>query len=319
MRTPVLFLLLFFSAGDAPEEDFTAAIGLYESGRFQSAVNLLAQLSRSSPSEPEIRLWLGKSYLKIREWDKAVGEMEKAVELEPSNALYHLWLGRTCGARASHSVFFRAIRWARKVVREFETATRLAPENLDARFDLLDFYINAPGIVGGGKDKAEAQARMIAELDPKKGYVARAMILEKAKNWDLARKELTEATLRHPDDADAHKDLADFLLSRKDYAGALESARKSLALNSESKRAMLILAASKICQRLDFEEAGKILRELAAGPLRDEDPSFEEVYGWLGECYLAIGERAKAREAFESALAFNPEYEPAKAGVSRLR
>jgi tetratricopeptide (TPR) repeat protein len=82
---------------------------------------------------------------------------------------------------------------------------------------------------------------------------------------------------------------------------------------------MLILAASKICQRLDFEEAGKILREIAAGPLRDEDPSFEEVYGWLGECYLAIGERAKAREAFESALAFNPEYEPAKAGVSRLR
>jgi Tfp pilus assembly protein PilF len=43
------------------------------------------------------------------------------------------------------------------------------------------------------------------------------------------------------------------------------------------------------------------------------------VYGWLGEFYLASGDKAKAREAFKSALAFNPEYEPAKTGVSRLR
>ena len=319
MLTSALSFLLLFSPGYPSAGDLEEAIGLYETGEYKRAATLLSQLGRSSPEAPEIRLWLGKSYLKIRDWNGAVREMEKAVELEPSNALFHLWLGRACGARASHSVFFTAIRWAGRVLREFEAAVRLSPENLDPRFDLLDFYINAPGIVGGGKEKADTQAQAIAKLDPKKGFVARAMIFEKAKNWNLARKELTGATLAHPDDADAHKDLADFLLSRNDFGGAMKSARRALTLNCQSKRARLILAASAIRQRVDLEEAGEILRELAAGTLRDEDPAFEEVYGWLGEFYLASGDKAKAREAFKSALAFNPEYEPAKTGVSRLR
>jgi tetratricopeptide (TPR) repeat protein len=319
MNIPLLFLLLLSSPAHASPEVLAGAIRLYESGEFRSAVDLLSQMSRSSPSAPEIRLWLGKSYLKVRDWDNSVRELEKAVELDPSNATYHLWLGRACGARASHSVFFRAVRWAGRVAREFETATRLSPDNLDARFDLLDFYIHAPGFVGGGKDKAEAQAKAIAKMNPKRGYVARAMIFEKAKNWEMAGKELTDATRQHPEDADVHKDLADFLLARKDYAGALECARRALALNRESRRSRLILAASKIRLQMDLEEAGRILRELAAGPLRDDDPAFEEVYGWLGEFYLASGDKAKAREAFTSALAFNSEYEPAKTGISRLK
>ncbi len=319
MKALSLFFLLLFSQGNSSAANLEEAIRLYEMGEFKQAANLLARLSRSSPSEPEIRLWLGKSYLKIRDWDSAVREIEKAAQLEPSNALYHLWLGRACGARASHSIFLTAIRWASRVVKEFETAIRLAPENLDIRFDLLDFYIHAPSIVGGGKQKAEAQAREIAKLDAQKGYVARTMIFEKEKNWDLAKKELTEATLKYPDDADAHKDLAAFLLARKDYAGALESARRALALNSESNRAKLIQAAAKIRRHADLKEAGRILRDLAAGPLRDEDPTFEEVYSWLGECYLASGDKAEAREAFLSALTFNPEFEPARAGVSKLR
>ncbi len=319
MKAVPLSILLVLCLGYPLTAHLQKAIGLYEAGAFKQAVDLLEQMSRSSPEDPEIRLWLGKSYLKIREWDKAVREMEEAVRLQPINALYHLWLGRACGMRASHSVFLTAIRWAKRVVKEFETANRLAPENLDIRFDLLDFYLHAPSVVGGGKDKAEAQAKQIAKLDPKKGHVARAAIFEKEKNWDMVQKELTEAVLKYPDDPDAHKDLAQFLLGRKDYAGAAEYAQRALVLDSESKRARLIQAAAKVRLNIDIEEAMKILQELAAGPLRDEDPTFEEVYSWLGECHLALGDKAKARAAFSTALKFNPEFEPAKTAMSKLR
>jgi tetratricopeptide (TPR) repeat protein len=208
---------------------------------------------------------------------------------------------------------------ARRVVKEFETASKLAPEDLDIRFDLLDYYISAPGIVGGSKEKAEAQAKAIAKLNPKKGYVARAMIFEESKNPDLARKELLQATIDYPGDADAHKDLADFLLARKDFEGALVHAQRALALDRDSKRTKLLLAAARIRLRSNLEEACKALQELAAEQLRDEGPAFEEVYGWLGEFFLAKSDKIKAREAFNSALAFNPEYEPAKDGISRLR
>jgi tetratricopeptide (TPR) repeat protein len=319
MKISIFLLLLALLPGSQSSGALDKAIRLYEEGEFKQAVNLLLQLSDSSPADPNVKLWLAKSFLKIRKWNDAVHELEKAVRFQPSNAQYHLWLGRACGARASHSIFFTAIRWAQRVVKEFETARSLAPNDLDVRFDLLEYYLNAPGIVGGGSDKAEAEAQAISKLDPAKGYTARATIFQKNKNWDLAKKELTQATIDYPNDADAYKDLAIYLLDRKDFRGALDYAKKTLALDSESKPARLIVAASLTRQQADLDQAARTLSELAAGTLGENDPAFEEVYYWLGECHLAKGNKAKARESFERALAFNPDYDKAKESSSDLK
>jgi tetratricopeptide (TPR) repeat protein len=319
MKASALSVLLMLLASPQPVGDLAEAIRLYERGEYKQSVRLFQQLRSTSPNEPDLRLWLGKSYLKVREWDNAVQEMEKAVSLQPSGARYHLWLGRACGARASHSVFFTAIRWARRVVREFETARNLAPEDTAARFDLLDFYLSAPGIVGGGKDKAMAEAQAISKLDPPKGYTARAIIFQKDKKWDLAKKELIQATIDHPGHAGALRDLADYLLDRQDFAGAQEYAKRALALKGGSKRAQLLAAASGIRLHRDLDQAARTLEGLAAGTLNDDDPAFEEVYYWLGECYRAKGDKAKAHAAFESALGFNPDHARARESIAGLR
>ena len=54
----------------------------------------------------------------------------------------------------------------KKVRTEFERAVELDPKNSEARADLAEFYIEAPSIVGGGKDKARAQAEALAGFDP---------------------------------------------------------------------------------------------------------------------------------------------------------
>jgi tetratricopeptide (TPR) repeat protein len=319
MKVSLLMILLVLPLGPQTSGDLDKAIGLYGKGEFQQAVDLLQLLSESSLDNADTRLWLGKSYLKIGQWDKAVQEIEKAVRLKPSDATYHLWLGRACGARASHSFFLKAPGWAHRVLKEFEKARDLAPENLDVRFDLLDFYLNAPGFLGGGKAKAEVEAEAISELDPRKGYTARATIFEKDKKWDQARKELIQATVEYPNYPDAFKDLADYLLRRKDFKDALFYAKKTLELDSDSKGARLIVAASEIGLHANLDQAAATLRELAAGTLGENDPAFETVYYWLGECYLAQGKKAEARRAFKSALEFNPDYSEAKEGLSRLR
>ncbi len=319
MNISLFLLLLTLFPKSQPSVSLDEAIQLYGKGEYSQAANVLQQLRSSSPTEADVRLWLGKSYIKIRQWDNAVHEMEKAVQLQPPNALYHLWLGRAYGARAAHSFFATAIRWARRVVKEFETATRLAPKNLDARFDLLEFYLDAPGIVGGGKDKAAGEAQAISALDPQKGYIARSMIFQKNKKWDLARNELVQATIDYPQTADAHQNLAEYLLDRKDFQGALDYAQKALALNSASKQSQLIEAAARIQLHTDLDQAAEILQELAEGTLGEDDPAFEEVYYWLGKCYFAQGNKAKAREAFQTALAFNADYAGAKESISELR
>jgi tetratricopeptide (TPR) repeat protein len=94
------------------------------------------------------RLWLGKAYLKLQRWDDAIRELQLAVQAEPANCLFHLWLGRAYGHKASHVAFFRAMGLAGNVRDQFERARSLCPEKLEVRFDLLDFYFQAPGIVG---------------------------------------------------------------------------------------------------------------------------------------------------------------------------
>ena len=72
-------------------------------------------------------------------------------------------------------------------------------------------------------------------------------------------------------------------------------------------------------QQQILDQAVRTLEELAAGSLGDDDPAFEEVYYWLGECHIAKGDKAKARKAFLTALSFNPEYDRAKDGISKLK
>ena len=319
MKIPFLLFCLLLNPALASNGSLQEAIELYGKGKFAQAEGMLQQLSASTPSNAEVWVWLSKARLKTRDWDKAVQAMEKAVQLQPANAGYHLLLGRACGDRASHSSFLTAMSWARRVVKEFETARELAPEDVDVRFDLLDYYLEAPGIVGGGKDKAEAEAQTIARLNPKKGYLARATIHIKNKKWDLARNELARAAAENPQSVSAHKDLADFLLNRKDFKGALDHANKALLLDPKSKRSLLIAAAARIRLKSDLEKAAESLHALLAGTLSEGDPDFEEVYYWLGEYWLTAGESRRAQEAFKTALLFNPEYSRARDGLSKSK
>ena len=76
---------------------------------------------------------------------------------------------------------------------EFETAVRLGPDSVDARSDLGEFYLEAPGIVGGGRDKAEAQAKTLSTLDPAKAHWPNGRIAEKRKDLITAEKEYRAA------------------------------------------------------------------------------------------------------------------------------
>jgi tetratricopeptide (TPR) repeat protein len=318
----ILIAILFLALLPIPiqaKENLDAAIQLYEKGEFRHAADALQQFAKSSPKDAETRYWLAKSFMKTREWASAVRELEKAVELQPANPRYHLWLGRACGERASRAFFTSAFSLARRVLKEFEIARDLSPKDPGIRFDLLEFYLQAPGILGGGKDKALSEAQSIAQINPIKGFTARANVFRKDKQWDKAKYELTRATAEYPQNADAYKDLADFLLDRQDYEGALSYGEKALALGSQSKRAQFIVAVAKTRRGKDLDQATATLRELAAGPLKDEDPSFEETNYWLGENYLARGDKDKALDAFKSALAFNPEFTRAKNALSKAR
>ncbi|NLT33357.1 MAG: tetratricopeptide repeat protein [Acidobacteria bacterium] len=319
MRSVIVLLLMALTAGTAAAgEGLEKAQAHYGRGEYRQAANLLRDLARSSPKDAEVRFRLSRAHTRLREWKQASRELEEAVKIEPRNARYHLWLGRAYGDQASRAFFTSAFSLARKVVREFETARDLAPRDIDVRFDLLEYYLQAPGVVGGGKDKAEAEVKAIAEIDPSKKAIAEATLYIRNKEWEKAETALLRATVEHPRHASSHRDLAEYRFDRKDYRGALDSGLKALGLDPKSRSTALLVASARVSLGVDLDEADRSLAALAGGPLHDGDPSYEEVHYWIGASALARGDRARAREAFQTALRFNPEHTRAKDALAQI-
>jgi len=302
----------------AVAQDVRAAIELYEHGKFPEAVELFSRLSRQAPDDPNLHIWLGKTHLKLHRRDDAVLAFKKAVAIDSKNGVYHLWLGRAYGEKAAHA-FWGAFSLASQARKEFEAAAALEPDNLDIRFDLMEFYSQAPGILGGGKDKAMAQAEEIARRAPRAGHTARAGLFAHDEKWDRALQELLRATEKFPDDASAFLDLADFQMQRRDFRGAESSAQRAQALDNADRRARLLLASARIELGRNLDESLKTLQELAAGPLTEHDPAFEDVYYWIGRAFLARGQKPEARQAFQSALSFDPDHERSKAALAQIK
>src|SRR6185436_19118450 len=87
---------------------------------------------------------------------------------------------------------------------ELEKAVELNPKYIDARMGLLQFYVVAPGMMGGSYDKAFDQAKAIKALDPIQGHRAYAFIYGNQKKPELAKKEYLDAVKEQPNSPRAH-------------------------------------------------------------------------------------------------------------------
>ena len=161
------------------------------------------------------------------EYKKATESLEKAVAAEPANSDYELWLGRAFGRRAETSSPFTAPANAYKARQNFEKAVRLNPRNMDALSDLFEYYLEAPGFMGGGLDKAAATAGQMAGIDPVEGHWAQARLAERRKEFDTAEHHLEWPPRMAPQQVGRLIDLARFLAKQGRYQESDQSFRKA--------------------------------------------------------------------------------------------
>ena len=145
---------------------------------------------------------------------------ERAVQTHPRDADCHVWLGRALGRRAermSGLAKLGAMSVAGDVRESFERAVEIDPANLEALQSLFAFYAEAPGIVGGGVDKAEPLVSRIAALDRAAGLRAQADLHRRAGRFEQAEAALRQAVEIDPDDIGHHLSLASFLARQERF------------------------------------------------------------------------------------------------------
>lgn len=313
----------FLAALVAPAGMFAGVNGALESarrqfdaGQYRQAATILRAALEQNPQGAALHYWLARCYFELQDYDHAVLSAERSVELDPGDSVYHLWLGRAYGRRAEQAGWIAGFSLAKKSRREFEEAVRLDPSNLHAQRDLIEFYLRAPGIVGGGDDKAWKQAEALAAVDAVEGHLARGEFWADKKKPEQAEQEYRLVLAAKPKRVDAYLDVADFYLKRNDAIHMEEAVEAARGLDPSDRRLSYYCGVVRVLAGDRLEEAEQCLETyLTTVPPRSDLPSHADAHDWLGRLYERQGKCAAARAQYQKALEINPRSKSAHEGL----
>jgi len=294
-----------------------ASLQLIVEGRVDIAVSNLELQLRQSPNDAGSYNLLCRAYFMMDEFDRGVSNCERAASLDPQSSTYQLWLGRTYGEKADRSSFVTAPGLAKKSRAAFERAVELDPKNVEARMDLGEFYAEAPGMIGGGKDKARQQAQTLMSIDPAIGHWVLARIAEKEKDPARAESEYrTEIEASHGG-VRGWVDLANFLM----YAHRYDEMEQALAHMETAPidRPESLMHGGNLTLRSQrgYPLGARLLQRYLASRLCEEGPAFK-AHAILGEILAKQGDKQAAAQEFRAALALYGNYTRAKEDLKKL-
>jgi tetratricopeptide (TPR) repeat protein len=312
-----IFLLssFVFAAGDSPEL-------LLAAGRVDDAISTLQSNLNPTPKGAVSYNLLCRAYFTLSQWDQGIPFCQKAIALDPNNGVYHYWMGRIYGEKADGGGIWAGMGLAKKVRAEFETAVHLDPKNVDARTDLAEFYLEAPGIVGGGLDKANQAAHELMPLDPVKAHWVLGRIAEKQKNRTEAESQYRQGITASNGRADAWLFLALFYRHNAQFDKMEEAVQHvntaPSAIELAEQRNQLVEAAELLVRtNRNTPLAITLLRRyFATGPV-ELAPAFKAHY-LLGTLLEQQGDEAQAADQYQASLSLARSYSLAQQALNRV-
>ena len=302
-----LCLYVGLAASAQPQAMYTALL----TGHADEAAREAQQALAANPNDAQAHQVLCRVDYSLNQTEAAVNECQAAVAAGPASSQDQMWLGRALGQKAEHASMFTAMGVAKRVHLAFERAVQLDPGNLSAAGDLGEFYIAAPGIVGGGQDKL---ARLAATLLPAHPAVAHRLLgLSAEKAGDLGK---AEAEFKLAGKApDALVDLANFYRRHNRLDECVAAIKQALPA---ARGPVLVDAASILTDaNRNPELAEQALRDYLKAPAAQNDgaPAFRVEYQ-LGRLLDKRGDHAAAQAEYNAALALAVHFEPARKAVA---
>jgi tetratricopeptide (TPR) repeat protein len=249
----------------------------------------------------------GKAAMQRNDYQTAADLFEKAVAQNPNSADAHFHLGEAYGSLAQKANIFKQASLASKTHREFARAVELDPNHLDARWGLMEFYMLAPGFMGGDEKKAVEQAGEIRKRDAMRGHQAFAYIYGHQKKPDLARKEYVDAVKEQPNSPKTHYFLGvSFLTADKNYKAAAGEFEMAVKLDPNYMPGWFQIGHMAALSGANLQRGEEALQKYLAYTPKHDEPQHYRAYYWLGEIYEKLGKKAEARQSYATSLKINP-------------
>ena len=342
----MLLRVLFFTAVAAAQ---TSPDALLPAGHFKKFREAAAAHKAEDAEGWYLRATVAQLFGSLDDAEKLA---ERAVAANPKEARYHYRLAVVSGIKAQRASVLHQLGLARKFTREADATLAIDPNHVRTLDMMLSFYLEAPGMMGGSKEKARGVADQLMKIDPVEGYRAQMTLArydkEDSKVEGLVRKSV-EAS---PGSWEAHMDLANWCASQKKFAEAEQHAREAIRIHPDRGGAYGTLAATLVHQdkwadldavlvqaekadpdnlvayfragnnclgrKVELSRAERYFRKYLGQEPEAETPSLSAAHWRLGLVLEQEGRKADAITELQTALKMDPN-SGAKADLKRLK
>jgi tetratricopeptide (TPR) repeat protein len=255
---------------------------LYGQCDFSQSLKILLSIPNKDADALQL---MGQDYFMLAEYKKSTETLEKAVALGNASSELYMWLGRAYGRRAETAGPFTASGYASRARKMFEKSVEMDVRNREAVGDLLDYYLAAPGFLGGGLNKAEDLARKVEAFDAPEGHYLLAQVEDKRKHFDAAEQHLRKALELAPKEMSRVLVLARYLAKhgRANESDALFA--KAAEMEPGNPRVIFYQAESYVEGRRNPDQARQLLERYIALPLTPDDPPRDSAKALLAKIH----------------------------------
>jgi tetratricopeptide (TPR) repeat protein len=348
----ILWLCLALSAGLAHAAEATPET-LLRNGHWKRLRALVEPRVAANPKDAQALYLLSKVREAYEQWDAARDLAEKAAALEPTRADYRLQVGSIYGQTAERASVFKQFGLARRFKSDAEAAATLDPKNTDARWQLIEFHLRAPGIVGGDKKKVDTLLDEIARVDPCRAYKVKATSVEKdpaarealylkaveangddyearlllaihyasdaVKKYDLAEKQARAAIKIDPDRVSAYGLVAALCAQQQRWPELDAVLAEAEANVSDNLRPYYEAGRTLLRAGTELPRAERAFKKYLSQEPEAQSPPLAAAHWRLGQVYEKSERKKEAIAEWEEALRLRPDFEPAKKDLKRLR
>jgi len=184
----LLFPVLLYS-----QSNFEKAEKLFSQEKYALAKPIFENVIKENPNHLKALEYLGDIEGMNKSWDSAMFYYGKLKQLNPKEANYYYKYGGCLGMKAKDCNKFKALGMISDIKSSFEKAIQLNPNHIEARWALIELYLQLPGIVGGSERKAQKYANELLKISPVDGYLAKGHIAEYFERYKDAEKNYTKA------------------------------------------------------------------------------------------------------------------------------
>jgi tetratricopeptide (TPR) repeat protein len=353
--TTMIFVILLFamSVFAGSNGNLEKGIELFHAQEYAEAKGIFTNIFDEDSKNSEACYYLGRLCFIDHDYDKAIKWFKKAVKLDNDSSEYHFWLGNAYGEEIQRVSIIKQAFIAKKWKNAWEKAVELDADHIEARFSIMHYYLNAPAIAGGSKEKAHEQAAEIKKRDPKMGHEAYFVIYALEKKYDLAEKACRDAINFTPEDKNLYINLSNMYKEIKKYEKALSVLEEIHTKYPDDKNISLHIGWIYV-DSSQFDQAFKTFEEI----MQDDPTASNAYYQWgrtsiisgqrlweadkyfikyldmkqfennppeaaahyrLGQVYEMTGRTEQAKNEFQAVLKLDKKHKEAKEALAKLR